>query len=294
MQDLSNQVFGIYKVLEQDKELSKEKKRVYWKCQCLKCNNIVSVRADGLKRNSKNCKLCKYPNLIGQRFGQLTVIERAGSTDNAGHIAWVCQCDCGNKKTVLGTNLVSGKTLSCGCLHKEITSRLLTKDLTGQTFGQLRVLERDLQRSDRVHWICECSCGTKTSVAANNLTNGHTQSCGCIKSKGEQRIREILNNYNIPFKTEYVFQDLPNRRFDFAIYNPDYSIKTLIEFDGKQHYSYTNTWHKSLQEFENSKMRDQEKTEYCQKNDIPLIRIPYYDIDKIKDYLQPIIKEENS
>lgn len=51
-------------------------------------------------------------NLTGQRFGSLTVIADAG---NYGISKWICKCDCGNEKTVYGTNLLTGQTRSCGC-----------------------------------------------------------------------------------------------------------------------------------------------------------------------------------
>lgn len=49
--DLSKQIFGVYYVIELDKQLSTEKKRLFWKCKCTKCNNENSVRADLIKRN---------------------------------------------------------------------------------------------------------------------------------------------------------------------------------------------------------------------------------------------------
>lgn len=52
--------------------------------------------------------------LIGQRFGKLTVTEYAGEQN--GMHRWRCQCECGNE-TVVGQSLLqSGKTKSCGCL----------------------------------------------------------------------------------------------------------------------------------------------------------------------------------
>ena len=42
------ETYGVYEILEKDETKSQEKHHVYWKCKCLKCNNIVSVRADGL------------------------------------------------------------------------------------------------------------------------------------------------------------------------------------------------------------------------------------------------------
>lgn len=56
------------------------------------------------------------------KFGRLTVLCRAEDRvykDGRKRIAWNCRCDCGNTKEVLGENLKSGYTKSCGCLQKE-------------------------------------------------------------------------------------------------------------------------------------------------------------------------------
>lgn len=58
-------------------------------------------------------------------------------------------------------------------------------DLTGRRFGRLLVtslkskgFKRD-GRSVAARWFCACDCGASTDVAAGNLTNGGTRSCGC-------------------------------------------------------------------------------------------------------------------
>lgn len=58
----------------------------------------------------------------GDHFGRLTVLKRSGTSPN-GHIIWLCACRCGNKTEVFATNLRRGLTTSCGCLHREVTSR---------------------------------------------------------------------------------------------------------------------------------------------------------------------------
>lgn len=102
-------IFGVYKVIEEDKETSKLKSKKYWKCKCQKCGNIVSVRTDGLKRLPKGCPKCRYNNdYIGKQFGRLVVIEK-GRTDKNGHIYWICKCQCGNIKEIAGSSLKEGK-----------------------------------------------------------------------------------------------------------------------------------------------------------------------------------------
>ena len=55
-------------------------------------------------------------------------------------------------------------------------------DLTGQSFGELTVIEEDLSVKDkRKHWTCKCSCGSKISVRSNSLRTGNTSSCGCSR-----------------------------------------------------------------------------------------------------------------
>ena len=60
-------------------------------------------------------------NLVGKKFGRLTVVERYGS-DKSKNATWKCVCECGNKCVAVGIRLRSGETKSCGCLHREIVS----------------------------------------------------------------------------------------------------------------------------------------------------------------------------
>lgn len=61
--------------------------------------------------------MSKPLNLIGKRFGLLTVVERKPS-DAKGQSMWLCRCDCGNEKIIRGHDLTQGKTQSCGCTRK--------------------------------------------------------------------------------------------------------------------------------------------------------------------------------
>lgn len=285
-----NQQFGVYLVLEKDLEMSVQKKRIYWKCRCQKCGNIISVRDDNLMRNSQSCPKCKN-DITNQRFDLLTALYRT-RIDKNGHAYWMCQCDCGNQKEIAASNLKQGYTKSCGCLHSVTTSQNITKDLTGQKFGKLTVISRVSKVGEgKIKWLCKCDCGTETIVDGSNLKNGHTCSCGCIRSKGELRIREILISLNIKFLTEYRFSDLPNRRFDF--YLPDYNL--CLEYDGKQHYQYVETWHQTLENYIAACDRDQEKNKYCYEHNMPLVRISYQDYDKLnEEYIKQILSTINT
>lgn len=60
-------------------------------------------------------------SLIGQRFGRLTVIERA-ENHNDRNAKWLCRCDCGETCVAYGINLKAGRTISCGCNGAEMDS----------------------------------------------------------------------------------------------------------------------------------------------------------------------------
>lgn len=65
----------------------------------------------------------QFRDLTGERFGKLLVIERNGY--NRHHqLLWLCECECGNKKSVLGMCLSRGDTQSCGCLQKEAIAKV--------------------------------------------------------------------------------------------------------------------------------------------------------------------------
>ena len=60
------------------------------------------------------------------------------------------------------------------------------KDETGKIYGDWKVIRRDKNRIGEAYWLCEClKCGTISSVLGTNLRTGKSQSCGCLKSKGE-------------------------------------------------------------------------------------------------------------
>ena len=62
----------------------------------------------------------KLIDLTGQRFGRWTIIERSYPNGKSNQVMWLCKCDCGTEKIVIGDTLKRGVTKSCGCLQKEL------------------------------------------------------------------------------------------------------------------------------------------------------------------------------
>lgn len=218
----------------------------------------------------------KINDLVGQRFGRLVVIERDGS-NKSGNAVWKCQCDCGNIKSIVGTSLTRGLTQSCGCIRSEKSSERKKQNLLNQKFGKLTVIDYAPNRGRKVQWLCQCECGTIKPVDADHLRTGHTTSCGCINSKGEEKIANILRINHIPFKQQYYFKDLIGEktylRFDFAILDNNDNVIKLIEFQGIQHSN--NNYYNFDNDFQKRLLYDQKKKDYCKENNIPLLIINY-------------------
>ena len=73
--------------------------------------------------------MSKVKDLTGQQFDMLFVIERAGS-NKRGRATWLCKCECGNEKIILGSSLIQRKTKSCGCYQPKAVSAYNTANKT--------------------------------------------------------------------------------------------------------------------------------------------------------------------
>ena len=130
-------------------------------------------------------------------------------------------------------------------------------------------------------------CGNPFVTSLVLFTQHGGQVCSdCYRkeSVGERRIRQYLERNQIAFNPEHWFADCRDIKplpFDFYLY--DYN--TLIEFDGKQHsYDGSKFFHESY-DLEIVKKHDEIKNKYCEDNNIKLIRIPYWELDKIDSIL---------
>jgi very-short-patch-repair endonuclease len=89
-------------------------------------------------------------------------------------------------------------------------------------------------------------------------------------------IKDILIELGFVFHTEETFSDLRNPKTN-ALLKFDFSIPSrnmIIEYDGKQHYEVISIWG-DVETLKETQYRDSLKNEYCQKNNIHLVRFNY-------------------
>ena len=149
-------------------------------------------------------------DMTGNRYGKLTVIKRDTGNDNP-NVHWLCKCDCGNIKSINGSNLRHGRIKSCGCIYHPYKDNMI-----GNRFGQFIVLsEHGKAKDGHTQYLCRCECGTEKIIAGNLLVTGKTKSCGCSRRTGSVKhmiyhaVQRHTENRNLCFElTEQQVMDI--------------------------------------------------------------------------------------
>ena len=119
--------FGRWTVLSEKHKNGKK----YYECRC-DCGTVRDVYYRSLLSGvSQSCGCLrreeqteKAMDLTGERFGKLLVLRRDPGRKDGGNYFWICECDCGNRKSIRGTSLVKdGGTRSCGCDQRAVASQ---------------------------------------------------------------------------------------------------------------------------------------------------------------------------
>lgn len=256
-----------------------------WLCRCSCGNECTALTNELLSGHKKACGHLRGGNnsinLIGNTYGDLVVLSRVGARKKK--VYWRCKCSCGKECDIVTSDLTMGLRKDCGHSRDAYLHQIRTKDISGETFGFLKVIEMlpSIRTGKKWRAMCrvECiRCGNVFDVQKDYLVSGDTQSCGCLKSVGEKDIAKYLNEHSIKYKSQYSFKDLRTPKggacwFDFGILNENGSLRFLIEYQGKQHFhEMPGPWNFGQYARE---VTDPIKREYCRSNNIKLYEIKY-------------------
>lgn len=112
-----------------------------------------------------------------RQYGRWTILEEKEGK-------FLCKCECGVEKLVNPSYLIDGRSKSCGCLRKQLTSKRKLNDLTGRIFGKWTVIKRaENSKSNMTRYLCKCECGKEKNIFAKHLNSGDSTSCGSCNIK---------------------------------------------------------------------------------------------------------------
>lgn len=193
---------------------------------------------------------------------------------------------CGSEYMANPRNILRGSTcLECSYKIRAEKLRKSQEDwdrfVYEETRGEYSFIEEYVNDSTKIK-VLHKVCGLHYRAKPNDFINGH-RCPNCMESKGEARVRIILEKYGVEFEREYRMDDcrhIHTLPFDFAV-DINNSL-LLIEYDGEQHFSSVF----GEESFSSTVRNDKIKNEYCEEKGISLLRIPYYKYNDIEEIIK--------
>ena len=204
-----------------------------------------------------------FKNLTGLKYGRLTVIE-ISSKDKNGHYYWLCECDCGKIKKILGTHLLRGNIKSCGCYNSELASirqkekqiipnkRIRhiwesmksrcynNKNISYKNYGArgIKICDEWINKENGLinfyNWSIDN--GYKDDLTIDRIdVNGNYEPSNCRWATWQKQCNNTRNNIKIEYNSEYENICYFIKKYNlnkFAIYNRlkrDWSVRDAIE-----------------------------------------------------------------
>ncbi len=282
------------------------------KIKCGSCGKEFITSLNSLINSNGACLDCSHkktglglvltPNEVKQR------IEARGNTilnpedyikNNALNLKIKCK-ECGNVYITSLTNFELGAGLCLDCLKKKwskdhmLSPETIEQVIASKNNNKIVDVSQYKGNTSRIQVKCG-TCGEifETSLSAyQKNVSGKCRKCQAKDhSFGEYIIAMVLDKYNVTYIKQKTFDGCRDKRcLPFDFYLPDYNI--CIEFDGEQHFHPCHYF--GIESFYSTKSHDVMKTQYCELNNIKLIRIPYYEIQNIEKILLEELKVKNN
>ena len=247
--------------------------------RCPKC----AIKNNGSYSKLTNRKVDEWMTQNKKQFKRIG--EYTGYDNN---ISFEC-LTCNNTWDVSFSNVKKIKQCPYCYGNKKLTSEDVDSWLSDNNIPLERIGEYVRYHDHTLMRCLKCEHTWGASIA--HIKSG--KGCpNCASSKGEIAIYNILKKYGIEFKKEYKFEDCRDKlplSFDFAILNKG-DVALLIEHDGLQHYKAIG-YFGGEEGFKVIQRRDKIKNDYCERNNIRLLRIPIWEFDNIEGILKKEIGE---
>ena len=201
---------------------------------------------------------------------------------------------CGNYEYQVTPNMFLRKKIRCPiCADKHNRSSIIYDFTHNPEHSNINIL--DLTEGLKVLSLeCKlCSHKFDRTVQWSRTSNIICPACSMKPqslSKGEMRIKKFLDKNEILYEMHVRDIECKNvlpLEFDFKVYMNDNTF-IYIEFDGKQHFK-SSKFYGGDENLDIVQKRDKIKTEYCETNNIPLLRISHSDINYTQQNLKQFL-----
>lgn len=247
---------------------------------CKYCGKSVRLTFDEVKRNFEECG---YELLETEYVNANTPMR------------YICKKhkDKGVQTTTAGRLRAGGRCMYCAG-HPKPTYDEVKAEFAKHDYELLE--SGYINARTPMRYICNKHKNSgEQKICLDSLRRGH--GCpACNSSKGEQVINDYLVQHEIKFNTQFMFDDcVYRRRLKFDFYLPTYNL--CIEYDGIQHYVPTK-FGSNISDtdaeiaFRQTQERDAIKNEFCIRNSINILRIPYWDFPNIEEILTKNLRKE--
>lgn len=261
-------------------------RRKIFKDACRCCNGLKLKDTTKIKRANKAFE--KLYNAC-QKFGYKLLTKKEEFTTVNMQVKF--ECPKHGEQTMMLDNLVRGhECIYCSYEKRGKNLRHSIKNIIDTINDTNNVLlnPQDYVDTFTRNLNIRCQCGNIYTTSFSNFEKHGVNRCHICaqnESSGELKIRKFLESKNIDFIQEKRFDDCRDKKplpFDFYLPNLDF----CIEFDGKQHYEPLYGEESYYQTLKHDKI----KNTYCKTKNIQLLRIPYWEGNRINEILQKEIE----
>lgn len=265
------------------------------------CGNEFKITPDGILHKHNGCPICNHRKGADKLFlsheefckrvdkifnGEFKILTPYKGGDNKVTVEHIC----GRIYDRNAGDILQGK----GCRFCGFGATKDTQWFKEKVFemyqGEYELLGEYINSNTKI-LMKHIKCGKEFYITPDSFLHGTRCKCEST-SKGEKIIEIFLKFNKIKFKQQYTYENCKNKGrlpFDCAIKDSKGRVVFLIEFDGIQHYKPIY----GEEQFWDTKYNDATKNSYCEDNNIPLLRIPYWDIDNINYILTDYFKNIN-
>ena len=252
-------------------------------CGCKKCGHRKRWDSRGRKTTDDIIREMQVINsdieIIGEYKGAHKLIECRCKSDGAEWSSYVCNllnqsagCPECNVRRIRETD---------GLSQEEFKNRVINKH------SYIEVLGEYINNSTPIKCKCLIHDNEYMANPRTLLYTSGTSCPDCHQSAGERMMLYILDKLGYNIIPQHTFSDCKYiyvLRFDG--YDKEHNI--AFEYQGQQHYypvNFSGNLETTQKEFELCVIRDNIKRDYCKKNNISLIEVPYWECDNMESFL---------